>query len=89
MAIRITEEQRNALNQQPEGVKCEDDQTQQVYVLVEESVHERAMDALKRQQDIDAIAEGIADMQAGRGMPVAEADEHLRKKLGFSPRQAS
>ncbi len=89
MPINITDEQRIALLLHPDGVKCEDEQSQRVYIIMEEAIHTKAMDALRRQDDLNAIAEGVADMQAGRGMPVVEADEHLRKRLGFPPRHAS
>ena len=31
------------------------------------------MDALRRQQDRDVIAQGIAELEAGQGIPLAEA----------------
>ena len=36
----------------------------------------------------NAIAQGIVDMEAGRGKPAAKADSYLRKKLGFPQRKA-
>jgi hypothetical protein len=44
------------------------------------------MAALRRQQDHDAIAEGIAQMEAGQGKPLDEAFEGMRERLGFPQR---
>jgi predicted transcriptional regulator len=41
------------------------------------------MGALQRQQDLDAIREGIADMQAGRAAPLDEALARIRANLGL------
>ena len=82
--VKISEEQRAALQQHPEGVSCEDTDSARIYFLVEESVHRRAMQALKSQQDLDAIRRGVAQMEAGSGTPVAEVRQQLAQELGFS-----
>jgi len=43
-----------------------DEATQHVYVVVDIDVHEQAMKALRLQQNVNAIREGVADMEAGR-----------------------
>jgi hypothetical protein len=82
--IRISDEQRAALQRNPEGVSCEDTDSARTYFLVEESVHLRAMQALKHQQDLEAIRRGVAQMDAGSGTPVAEVRQQLARELGFS-----
>lgn len=41
-----------------------------MYVLVDEKVHQQAMDALQRQcdEDVAAIEQGLEDMHAGRSI---------------------
>jgi hypothetical protein len=82
--VKLTKEQRIALQKNPEGVSCEDTTTDRVYVLVEEQIHRRAMHALKQQQDLDAIRRGVAQMEVGGGMPIQEARVQLAQELGFS-----
>ncbi len=89
MKITLTDELRAAVNQSPDGVEVEDEVTQQVYVIIDAEAHRRAMQALQQQQIHAAIQQGISDMEAGRGMPVEEADTHLREKLGFPPRKVT
>ena len=81
--VKLTDEQRAALQEHPEGVLCQDDATSRVYCLVDRELHEKAMRALKQQQDLDAIRRGVADMQSGNGTPLNEAREELAKELGF------
>ena len=88
MTPKLTDEMREALQQQPAGpVEIPDDETQRVYVLIDAELHQRAMRALQRQEDLAAIQEGIDDLEAGRGMPIEEADSRIREKLGFPSRQ--
>jgi len=87
MKASLSDEQRQALNQQPEGIEVEDFQTQKVYFLTDAELHRRAMEALRRQEDHDAIQAGIDDMEAGRVMPYEEVSRrlhtHLREKYGL------
>ena len=89
MTPKVTDEIRQALQNQPGSpVRIEDDQTHQVYVIVDERTHEQAMQALREQQDdIAAIQAGIEDMEAGRFRPLEEVDAELRKKHNI-PRTA-
>lgn len=81
MKAPLSEEQRQALSQQPEGIEVEDQQTQKVYFLTDAQLHRRALQALQRQEDHDAIQAGIEDMQAGRVVPYEEVSRRLRKHL--------
>ena len=42
-------------------------------------------EVLLRQQDREAIAEGIRQMEAGEGQPLDNAFAEIRSRLGFSP----
>ena len=84
--VKLTEEQRAALQQHPDGVACEDAASQRTYFLVDSDIHQRAMQALKQQQDLQAIREGIAQMQSGGGTRIADAREQQAEELGFSSR---
>lgn len=64
----------------------EDAQTRQRYVLVDQGLHERAMQALQQQEDREAIQAGIRDMEAGNVVPFEEVDARIRAKLGVPPR---
>ena len=88
MTPKLTDEMREALQQQPAGpVEIPDDETQRVYVLIDAELHQRAMAALQLQQDWESIQRGIAEADAGEGIPLEEADSRIREKLGFPSRQ--
>ena len=84
MINHLSDEQREALLEHPEGIEVRDEATQKVYILADARLHRQAMDALRRQrqqEDQDAIAEGIAQMEAGQGMPLDEARRLSRERL--------
>jgi len=82
--VKLSDEQREALEQSPDGISFEDTISRRTYVLVEEEVHRRAMEALKQQLDLEAIRRGVAQMEASGGMPVEDARRQLAQELGFS-----
>lgn len=87
MTPKLTEDQRRALRERPEGpVPVEDEQTHRMYVIVDKQVHQQAMQALREQEDIAAIQAGIDDMEAGRVVPLEEVDARIRQRLGMPPR---
>ena len=81
MRLPISDELRQALAQQPDGIEVEDQQTRKVYVLTDAELHRRAMQALHKQEDRDAIRAGIEDMEAGRVVPYEEVSRNLRRRL--------
>src|SRR5262245_33059560 len=83
MALKLSPEQREAVRQEGGPVQVEDEQTHQLYVLVDSTAYDRAMQALRHQQDREAIREGIADMEAGRVAPLDEVCARIRTKLGL------
>jgi len=86
MKASLSDEQRRALDQEPEGIEVEDAQTRKVYFLTDAQVHRRAMRALERQEDHDAIQAGIDDMEAGRVVSFEEVDKRIRDRLGLPQR---
>ena len=87
MALKLADEMRAALQKQDgNAVTVEDEQSQRLYVIVDRQLHERAMSALEKvEEDRAAIHDGIAQMEAGDGIPLAEADREIRQELGYSP----
>ena len=87
MTPKLSEEQRQALRNHPGGpISVQDDQTQRRYVLVDQGLHERAMQALRQQEDLTAIQAGINDMEAGKVVAFEEVDARIRARLGIPPR---
>jgi predicted transcriptional regulator len=84
MIARLSKELASALHATG-GTELEvlDPETQRTYFLVDCDTHRRAMEALHRQQDHEAIAEGLAQMEAGEGLPVDEAFALMRSRLGW------
>jgi predicted transcriptional regulator len=82
----LSDEQRSALSDRPEGIEVEDPQTRRVYVLADAELHRRALRALQETEDRAAIQSGIDDMEAGRVVPFEEVDRRIREKLGLAAR---
>lgn len=59
------------------------------FVVVEQSEYDAAMEALALQRNVELIREGVADVEAGRVMPLDEAMEQIRRELGFPRRQTT
>ncbi|MFT5524465.1 MAG: hypothetical protein ACI9HK_002419 [Pirellulaceae bacterium] len=65
-------------------LRVEHPDTHKVFVIVDSDTHERAMKALQKQEDIAAIQIAIEQMEAGEGIPLAEARELSRQRLRSS-----
>jgi len=88
MAAKLSKELASALHAAGnDGLEVVDPDTNRVYLIVDEDTHRRAMNALRSQQDREAIAEGIAQMEAGEGKPAEQAFEDIRTRLNF-PQEA-
>ena len=83
MKAQLTPEQSDSLNQSGDPLSFVDPRTHKVYVLVDQTVHQQAMDALQRQRDEDeaAIQQGLDDMHAGRGMSLDESRARTSEAL--------
>jgi hypothetical protein len=80
MIPKLTQEQREALRRSDRPVPVEDTETKRVYYLVDGS----AIDMMLVHEDLFAIRDGIADMEAGRVVPLEELDARIRASLSFS-----
>lgn len=78
----LSQELADALNA-GEGAPLEvlDPHSKRTYFVVSEETHRLAMEALCRLEDREAIARGIAEMQAGGGLPLKEAREKSLERL--------
>jgi len=76
MLLKLTPEQREALHRSGGPVSAEDEETHRVYFLIDESTFH----ALRRQEDLNAIREGIADMEAGRVVTLDELDARIHAR---------
>ena len=82
MTAKLTKELAAALSASGESeLEVVDPDTQRRYFLVDSETHRRAMDALRRQQNHESIAQGIAEMEASEGIPVEEARQLTRERL--------
>lgn len=91
MTVKLSQEVAEALDASSDGsVEVVNPNNNRTYVIVDGDMHRQAMNALRRQrqqEDRDAIAEGIAQMEAGEGIPLDEAFEEIRAKLNLPRRQ--
>ena len=88
MTVNLSKELTEALHATGESeLEVVDPDTKRTYMIVDSEIHRRAMEALRRQLDRDAIAQGIAAMEAGQGKPLDKAFVELRTRLGFPHRQ--
>lgn len=85
MIAKLNKELADALHASGAGqLEVVDPETNRTYTIVDSEMHRQAMEALRRQQDHEAIAQGIAEMEAGGGIPLEEAFAEMRVRLGFS-----
>ena len=87
MTTKLPDEIRQAIQQNPNRVRLEDDETHAVYFVVDEETHRRAMRALKEQEDNAAIVEGLQQMKNGEGRPLHEVDAAMQEDFGLPRRQ--
>lgn len=82
MSLKLTAELAAALHASQAGqLEVVDPSTDRTYVLVDCETHRQAMEALRRQQDREAIARGIAEMESGQALPLAEARQLSHQRL--------
>lgn len=88
MTAKLTKELAAALHATGESeLEVVDPDTQRTYFVVDANIHRQAMDALRRQQDRDAVAQGIVEMEAGEGIALDAAFDDIRANLGLRQRQ--
>ena len=82
MTAKLTKELADSLHATGDNeLEVVDPDTERTYFLVDSDTHRQAMEALRRQQDRDAIAQGIAEMEAGDGISVEDARKLTRERL--------
>lgn len=88
MTVKLSKELADALHASGAyELEVVDPGTNRTYTIVDSDIHRQAMQALRRQQDRDAIAQGIAEMNAGKGTTLVEAFDDIRMGLGLRQRQ--
>ena len=86
MSAKLSKEQRELLHStNGDELEVVDETTNKVYVIVtkERWQSHQSLDPA----DLAAIQRGIDDLEAGRVLPLQEADDQLREQLGFPHRQ--
>jgi hypothetical protein len=82
MAHKLPKELADALNTNGDGpLEVVDSANNRTYFVVDGETHRQAMEALRRQQDREAIAEGIAQMKTGDVVSLEEARRQTRQDL--------
>ncbi len=81
--IKLTPEQTEEVFRHPDGVECQADGSDQMFVIVDASILRRMRSALYTKEMHASIAAGIADMEVGRMMTAQEADAYVRVECGF------
>lgn len=79
---QLTAEQMAEIEAHPEGGWFQGPNGQRVY-FVRDGKDLRNHKAVDQMTDHEAIAAGIADLEAGRTKPLAEAMDGIRERLGF------
>lgn len=78
--IKLTREQTEQAVQHPEGVPCQGDGVDTMFVIVDANVLRLMQEVLSR-SDLAAIQAGIIDMEAGRMQPAEDAHRQGREEL--------
>ena len=82
MLHKLSKELVDALNAAGNGeLEVLNPDDNRVYFVVDGDTYRQAMDALRRQRDRDAIGNGIAQMEEGKGIPLEEARKQTWERL--------
>ena len=84
MIVTLPKEITDKLHAARGELRVTDPSTDRVYVLIDDETHRRAMNALKLQEDWEAIQEGAAQADRGETVSVDEARAKLEQQFGFS-----
>lgn len=77
MTVKLTAEQRQALNASTGPVPVEDEETHELFFLIDQGM----LDEFRRQGDREAIRAGIADLEAGRLLTLEELDARVQQAM--------
>ena len=78
--IKLTRELTEQALQNPDGVQCQGDGVEKMFVIIDADIMSQMQEAIAR-NDHAAIQAGINDMEAGRMQPAEEAYRHGREDL--------
>jgi len=81
MKLQLTPEMSVALHANQGDVLVIDPDTDRVYVLVDDETYIKALRALRKQEDRQAIQSGIDDLESGRMETAEVAHRHGREHL--------
>ena len=82
MTPKLTPEQLSVLHASGDKpMSVIDPETNHVYLLVDPSNPDAAIEALRQNEDLLAIRKGLAQMEAGEGTPAAESFDRIRDGL--------
>lgn len=88
MTVKLNDDLQQAVDAQADRpMAAEHEPTRKVYYIYTELMHQKASQALREQENNDAIAEGLRQMENGEGRPLNEVDAEMRKDFGLQPRQ--
>jgi predicted transcriptional regulator len=92
MTPKLSKELSEALDaNQSDSLQVVHPHNERTYFIVEGETHLQVMEALQRQrcqEDHTAIAEGIAQLEAGEGRPLDEVFEDVRARLNLRAQQS-
>lgn len=81
MMLKLTSEQRAALQQRKGPVEVEDEETHRVYFLADREDFQRVAEFLRREEDVAAIQAGMDDYLNGRVCTLQDLEEDLNSKF--------
>lgn len=87
--IKLTREQTEEVALHPDGVECQGEGTEKVFILMDADVLRRMRKTLYQKDVHTSIAAGITDMEAGRMLTAQEADDRVRTECGLPTRNDS
>lgn len=85
MTPNLPKELSDALHSSSDSKSLEivDPSDNRIYFIVDDETHKKAMQALREQEDLEAIQEGIDQANRGETMPIEEFDARMRSKHDF------
>jgi len=78
MTPKLTREQCEALDRSDGPLAVENERTHRVYYVVDEPT----LSSLQHEEELAAIRDGVAAMQAGRIVTLEELDARIRGRFG-------
>lgn len=77
MNPKLTSEQREALRRDRGPIPVEDDETHEIYFLVDKAM----LDEVERCAEQAAIRQGVVDLEAGRVITLDDLDTRIQSRI--------